>query len=87
MTWILGNIKLIGILSAIIGLLGIGWHSHTIWDGYKARNALETAVVKARAGETKIIHDTQVITKVIHDSKNVCADQPMPDALIEQLRK
>lgn len=87
MTWILGNIRLVLILTGSVVLLFIGWHSHTIWDGYKARDALETAVVKARAGETKIIHDTQVITKVIHDSKDVCADQPMPAALIEQLRK
>lgn len=85
MTWILGNIRLILIVMAISGPLG--WHAHTIWDGYKAKSSLETSLGKAREGETRIIHDTQVITKVIHDSKDVCADRPMPDALIEQLRK
>lgn len=70
------------ILTAFIA----GWTTCTWYEGYKGEHAAIVAENRAATGETKIIHDTQVITKVVYREKDNCIQKPMPTDVISELR-
>lgn len=61
--------------------------SVALWGYMKGRESCRADELdKARAGEVKIIHDTQVITKVIRDANDKCASTPAAKSILDSVR-
>lgn len=69
---------------AVLALVFYAGHYATVvW--YDAQRAgQQDRVIEAIP---QIIEKTRTITKVVHDSKDTCVNNPIPDAILNELRK
>lgn len=73
-------------LFAAVGLIGIGWYGHTVWDGYHSQNAEIKAVDSLGKGEASILDFNQKIFKDKASEKDNCLERPLSAATRQLLQ-
>lgn len=78
--------KLAALASSLLAAMYLGHYLTS--QAWQAEVNLSVAASEkaAKAGEVKIIHDTQVIYKAVHNANDACTKSAIPPAVLEQLR-
>jgi hypothetical protein len=79
--WLLANWKIVAIGSAILMTFFAGWHSHTVYYGYKLQKEEVKIIKKLGEGQNEIIKFNQAFDKGLSNAKDDCISKPIPDSL------
>ncbi len=78
---LLGNGRLIGIAIAALVVFWGGWHSHTVYDGYKRDKEEVKVIKKLGEGQNGIIRFNSALDKAIKTSSDDCLNHSVPTAI------
>lgn len=77
--------KLLALLAFGLFSLGIGWHLHTIWDGYIDSGTVKHQLERAKEAPAEISKFHQALRKT-NVEKTECFNTPIPDDVLKLLR-